>query len=984
MTPLRCARLPAASVVCLTFVLVASSGSATKLNLLESDDLKITYPGPAFSYLVRHVAACSENALRFHEDLYDYTPSEDITIFLEDFQDFGHGGANTVPDNIVNFGVAPFSYVYETVPGIDRMFWMANHEMAHVVTMDQAADRDELYRKLFRGKVEPIEDNPLSIVYNYLTTPRWNAPRWYHEGIAVFLETWMSGGLGRAQGGYDEMVFRSMVQDGSHFYDVVGLESEGTTVDFQVGVNSYLYGTRFMSYLAYRYGPEKLIDWTARQPGSKPHFAAQFRKVYGATLAEEWSRWIEWEHEWQQMNLEAVRKNPVTPFEPITAQTLGSVSRTFLDPDAGKLYLAYRYPGQMARIATLDLEDGSVAPIATIKGPALFYVTSLAYDPVGRTLFFTSDNNGWRDLNALDLETGATRLLQKDLRTGDLAFNPADRSLWGVRHIYGISTLIRIPHPYQKWEQIHSWPYGQDIYDIDISPDGSTLAGAVTEVSGRQRLIKISIPALLTGEGEEETLFDFQNSSPANFAFSPDGRSLYGTSYYSGVSNVYRYDLEASDIFILTNAETGFFRPAPVDDERLLVFRYSGEGLVPGFIPNEVRDRVGAVRFLGNAIAREHPIVQEWHAGSPADIDPGDLPQAKEAGYSTVGSMKLQSIYPIIEGYKDSGAAGLRFNFADGLNVSNLALTLSYSPDDDLEDSERLHAALDFNHWNWQLIARYNGGDFYDLFGPTKRSRKGYSLGLAYDKTLLYDEPRTWRLKPAISFHGDLETLPDFQNIEAPADKLLSGSVQLEYEYLRHSLGAVDHEAGVRWELIASGNYADSELQPLLFSNLDYGWLLPLDHSSIWLRSSVGQSFGDADNAFGQFFFGGFGNNWVDRLGIKRYREYYSFPGIDLNEVGGENYGKLMLEWTLPPIRFRQAGVPSLYLNWARLALFSSALKTNLDDSSISRELTNIGLQVDLRTVMFSNLSTTLSFGYAVAKEGSETSDEFMVSLKIL
>jgi hypothetical protein len=976
-------RSPVALALSLTLLLTAAPSQAAKLNFLESEDLKIVYPGPAFSYLVPHIAACSENALLFHKQLYNYTPSEDVTIFLEDFQDFGHGGANTVPDNIVNFGVAPFNYVYETVPGIDRMFWMANHEFAHIVTMDQGADRDNVFRRVFAGKVDPIEDNPLSIFYNYLTTPRWNAPRWYHEGIAVFLETWMSGGLGRAQGGYDEMVFRSMVQDGSHFYDVVGLESEGTTVDFQVGVNSYLYGTRFMSYLAYQYGPEKLIDWTARRPGSRAHFATQFREVYGAPLDEEWSRWVEWEKVWQEQSLESVRENPTTPFQRITEKTLGSVSRAFLDEERRKLYMAIRYPGQFAHIAALDIDDGSLTPITPVKGPALFYVTSLAYDRAGNSLFFTTDNNGWRDLYQVDLESGDARRLKKDLRAGDLAFNQEDRSLWGVRHVYGISTLIRMPFPYEDWDQIHSWPYGQDLYDIDISPDGSTLAGALAEVSGRQRLIKMSVSALLAGEAEEETLYDFENSSPANFAFSPDGRYLYGTSYYSGVSNVYRYDLEASDIHILTNAETGFFRPVPYDDESLIAFRYTGEGLAPGFIPNQTLERVGAIRFLGNAIAAEHPVVKDWQASSPATIDPDEVAEERE-GYSSLANMRLQSVYPIIEGYKDSGAAGLRFNFADGLNVSGLALTVSYSPDDELDDTERLHAALDFHHWNWQMRARYNGGDFYDLFGPTKRSREGYSLGLAYNKTLVYDEPRAWRLKPAISFHGDLETLPDYQNVSAPSDKLISGSVQLEYEHLRHSLGAVDHEAGVRWQLIASGNYADSELQPLLFTNLDYGWLLPIDHSSLWLRSSLGQSFGDEDNAFGQFFFGGFGNNYVDRLGIKRYREYYSFPGIELNEVGGENYGKLMLEWTLPPIRFRNAGVPSLYLNWARFALFASGLKTNLDDSDISRELTNLGLQVDFRTVMFSNLKTTVSLGYAVAEEEGETSDEFMISLKIL
>ena len=100
------------------------------------------------------------------------------------------------------------------------------------------------------GKVAPIAEQPLSMLYAYLTGPRWYAPRWYVESIAVFMETWMAGGLGRALGAYDEMVFRTMVRDSSYIFDQVGLEAEGTKVDFQVGAASYLYGTRFISYLA--------------------------------------------------------------------------------------------------------------------------------------------------------------------------------------------------------------------------------------------------------------------------------------------------------------------------------------------------------------------------------------------------------------------------------------------------------------------------------------------------------------------------------------------------------------------------------------------------------------------------------------------------------------------------------------------------------------------------------------------------------------
>ncbi len=70
-----------------------------------------------------------------------------------------------------------------------------------------------------------MPQHPETLLYSYLTIPRFTAPRWYLEGSAVFIETWMGGGLGRAQGGYDEMVFRAMVRDDAHFFDPLGLES---------------------------------------------------------------------------------------------------------------------------------------------------------------------------------------------------------------------------------------------------------------------------------------------------------------------------------------------------------------------------------------------------------------------------------------------------------------------------------------------------------------------------------------------------------------------------------------------------------------------------------------------------------------------------------------------------------------------------------------------------------------------------------------
>ncbi len=255
-----------------------------------------------------------------------------------------------MPWNFLNIGLEPFDYVYETQPANERMNWLMHHELVHLVTIDKTTRSDRLYRSLAFGKVMPLPEMPLTIIYSYLTNPRWYCPRWYHEGIAVFMETWMAGGLGRALGGYDEMVFRSMVRDSSYFYDVVGLESEGTTIDFQIGANSYLYGTRFVSYLSYQYSPQQVVNWFNRTPGSSRYYEIQFKKTFGLSVDQSWSNWIKWEQQWQQENLKLINSYPTTTYRKIVPQTLGSVSRAFYDPPHTVFVCRY----QLSRTAGSD------------------------------------------------------------------------------------------------------------------------------------------------------------------------------------------------------------------------------------------------------------------------------------------------------------------------------------------------------------------------------------------------------------------------------------------------------------------------------------------------------------------------------------------------------------------------------------------------------------------------------------------------------
>src|SRR5439155_18536442 len=168
----------------------------------------------------------------------------------------------------------------------------------------------------------------------------------------------------------------------------------------------------------------------------------------------------------------------------------------------------------------------------------------------------------------------------------------------------------RIPHPYTEWQRIFSWPYGTVVYDLDVSPDGSRLAASFGEISGKQGVRVLATDRVQSGDMTPVAQFDFGNSVPNGFVFSPDGRFLYGSSYYTGASNIFRYDLQEQKLDAVTNAETGFFRPLPLGADSLIVFRYSGAGFVPARIQARLLEDVSAITFLGERVAEEHPIVK--------------------------------------------------------------------------------------------------------------------------------------------------------------------------------------------------------------------------------------------------------------------------------------------------------------------------------------------------------------------------------------
>lgn len=961
----------------------AAESNPLGMSYVDTADLRLIYFDP-LGYLAPHVVRAFTNSFNWQRRIFGWTPSEPTTVLLSDFADYGAGAAWAAPHNSVFIDIEPQSLAFETYPSTERMVSTLNHEMVHVATSDVASDEDRGWRQFFHGKVTPKSQNPETLLYAYLTVPRFNVPRWYLEGSAVFLETWMNGGIGRAQGGYDEMVFRTMVRDHAHFYDPLGLASRGVMVDFQVGANAYLYGTRFMTWLAYTYSPEKLIAWLRRDEGSKRHYADQFEAVFGLPLGEAWRNWIAFEHAFQERNLARVREHPITAKTILPGAALGSISRTFYDERSGILYGAFRTPGVVEHVGALNTRDGSYRRLADIRRAMLYRVASFAFDPTGQTAFYTNDNLAKRDLMALDVRTGEQRMLLKDARIGDIAFNPGDRSLIGVRHANGFAILVRVPYPYAEWVPIHTFAYGEVPSDLDVSPDGRLLSASVNEINADQFVRVWELAKVLKEDLKPMSEFGFGQSVPENFVFSHDGRYLYGSSYYTGVSNIFRYEVASGAVEAVTNAETGFFRPTPLADGRLVVLDYTGQGFVPALVEARPIADASAITFLGAELASKHPVVKTWQVPPPGTVNDEALVTAR-GPYLPLRELALSNAYPVLQGYWDGAGAGYHANFSDPLGFANIGVTVAYTAGATAPNDQNGHVDIRANYLNWRAELAWNRSDFYDLFGPTKHSQKGYLAKLGYDQSLIYDTPRKLDLLYDLAYFDQLATLPGAQNVDVQFTRLATGQLDLRYTDLRRSLGAVDDEKGITSSAVLRVSLVKGESVPQLRGQFDYGWALPLAHSSIWSRTAAGVAAGDRNNTVANFYFGGFGNNYVDNREVKRYREYYAMPGFGLQQIAGLSFVKQMLEWNLPPLILESAGTPSFHVQWLRPAAFATALWTEPQNPSLKATYANLGAQIDLHFSVLHWYDMTLSVGYAVGFRGSQRAgNEWMLSLTVL
>ncbi len=162
--------------------------------------------------------------------------------------------------------------------------------------------------------------------------------------------------------------------------------------------------------------------------------------------------------------------------------------------------------GDISQIARVDRFNGKIRKLAVLDSPELYYTTHLAYDPNGERVFITESNSKFRSLVEIDVKTGRKKTLMEVTRTGELVFNRADKSIWGIKHDNWIFNSCKDSRTVQPGSSdVHS-SVCKALFDLDISGNGEKMVASLSGVKGEQSLVMIDLKELEKGKQHLDTI----------------------------------------------------------------------------------------------------------------------------------------------------------------------------------------------------------------------------------------------------------------------------------------------------------------------------------------------------------------------------------------------------------------------------------------------------------------------------------------------
>lgn len=936
------------------------------------------------SHLVNHILSSAEQSLRKISQLFNYEPSERIIINTYDVSDYGYGGTTSIPLNFIRLEIEPLEPGYEVVPYNERFQWLLSHELVHIAVNDGASGIEKFFRSVF-GKVNPDKNRPLTIPFSLLTGHNRYTPRWHQEASAVYLETWLSGGFGRVLGNFDEMYFRSLVFEDKNFPGDVYLDGILGHESFLIETLYYIYGGRFITHLAIKYGNKKIIRWFAADDNEfYPGYKGKFKDIFNINFNSAWNDFIKEEKEFQKKNIQSLTNVRLTEHRILSEEPFGFVTQPYYSKKMNSMIFGYHRSHELATLKQFELGNfKNSKKITSLQTPSAIGVASTAFDDSLDIIFYTTNNNQlYRDIRLYDLKSNDDIMLFEDCRTGHLTISSGKHELWGIQHNAGNAILVKSEYPFQVLETMVIFETGDEIQQLSVNNKGDFLAAILHRSNGNQSIIISDLSNIKNG-GKFQFSTISSSGSPENPSWSSDDNYLVWNAYTNGVSNIYRCDLRTGEVKALTHNVTGFFKPVYISEDSLFVFEFTTEGLKPSLIANLPAERLPAINYLGQQVIDKNPEVIDWALQNISKIsDQSEFSDQKK--FNSINNLQIQTFIPTISGFQKSKVLGIFSQISDPLLRNEISIEAGISPFKEIMNKIRFHLKFKYDiHQRFYVAAEHNPADFFDLFNDRKRGTLGNRFAVGHNDFWLYDNPLKIKQTTELSYYTDTRFIND-NLTEASEPDFFVFRTEFEYKNLRRTIGSFDFEHGNHIKFHLQGFGADMEkfeVAPGTYLEWDYYSLYLMPHNILRLKFSAGYHYLNEQILQAQFFFGGFGNREVENEPVRQYEKVFRFPGVPIYSIPTDNFLKIMVSNIFPPLRFDSPEILGHYIKNINLSLFSQGLITGLPSAD---KWVDAGAQLNIMFSHWYNLESTLSAGFAKAwwKGGNDT--EWFISYKIL
>ncbi len=594
----------------------------------------------------RRAAAVCEEAHRLISPFMRHQPRGRVRVLLTDYTDGANGSASVIPRNVMHlFLSAPDGL--STLNDYDDWFvGLIFHEYTHILHLDSIGGISKLINWIF-GKT---------------AAPNNVQPSWWIEGMAIFSESRFTAG-GRNRNSLYDMYLRMAVLENNT--QSIG-QISSAPIRFPHGSTPYLYGARFLKYLAGRFGEQQLPRISLDYGSEWIPFG--FNKVARRHLRNK--GYVKLYQEWMadlrrrfQLQARAVKRRGVREGTRITFS--GDYTYWPRFHPSGQWLLYADDDGKSDNAwKRMDLGQTRSRPLIRLEGGG-----DGSFDPNGRSLVYYQWETdravySFTDLFEYNLDTGRRRRLTRAMRMREPDVSPDGRRLAAVMNRAGTTHLVLLPRRGLRRGQapkilVRSRRYDQ-VATPRWSPDGRTIAYSAWERGGKRDLFLVDVA---TGRRRRLTNDRAQDISPA---WSPDGRTLYFSSDRTGIYNVYALDVKSGVLRQVTNVVHGALMPAVSPDGKTLVYvGFTSRGYDLYRLPLEPK------RFL--------PALPYLYDRPPPRRVPDRVPD-----YRVVRYQPYQSLYP--------ESWWLQAGFTQGDEFLGLVL----------EGNDMAE-----NHW-WNLSASYN------------------------------------------------------------------------------------------------------------------------------------------------------------------------------------------------------------------------------------------------------------------------------------